>query len=125
MVNWQLVSVGSDQVLLGRGTIKRCCFVQSSAAVNVVARLKWTLTRLARKIQTETLPMPGYNKVANKSRRFEVIYIALTGLRAQEIIRDLGAGASAGQKGIENAYLQELAGIVDAALQDEVERRRA
>lgn len=68
--------------------------------------------------------MTGYNKVANKSRRFEVIYIALTGLRAQEIIRDLGAGASAGQKGIENAYLQELAGIVDAALQDEVERRR-
>lgn len=59
------------------------------------------------------------------TRRFTAVYCALQSLRAREIIRIVGTGEHMPQAGEDNAFLQELADIVDEALQKEVERRRA
>lgn len=61
--------------------------------------------------------------VMSRPRR-EVVYVALTSLRALELIRRMGREGHF-QRGEENRLLQELAGIVDAALESEVRRRRS
>lgn len=68
----------------------------------------------------------NYNKVPEdrRTRRFEAIYIALQCLRAREIMRHIGREELI-DDGIRNAFVQELAGIVDDAMQKEVERRRS
>lgn len=72
------------------------------------------------------LPMPAYRKPPPErmTRRFQAVYLALSATRAREIIAIVGSGRC-GSGGEENAFLQELALIVDDALQAELERRRA
>lgn len=69
--------------------------------------------------------MPIYNKVppALQGRRFDLIYISLTSIRAREIIEIVGS-RQCNTCGEDNAFLQELAGIIDAALRKELERQR-
>jgi hypothetical protein len=59
----------------------------------------------------------------NPRPRREVIYMALQTVRAREIIGKIGRREYT-EYGDDNALLQELAKIVDAGLQEEVERRR-
>lgn len=67
---------------------------------------------------------PKARKIDKHTRRFSIIYCALQSIRAREIIRIVGTGDHLPQRGVDNAFLQELADIVDQDLQKEVERRR-
>ena len=71
------------------------------------------------------ITFPTARKTSKSSRRFTVIYCALHTLRSREIIRIVGTGDHLPQAGEDNAFLQELADIVDEALQRGVERQRA
>lgn len=55
--------------------------------------------------------------------RREVVYMALQRVRSREIIKLVGSRQYL-EYGDDNGLLKELAGIVDEALQREVERRR-
>lgn len=70
------------------------------------------------------MKLPRARHVSKTSRRFTVICCALQSIRAREIIRIVGRGDHLPQAGEDNAFLNELADIVDEALQKEVERRR-
>jgi len=56
-------------------------------------------------------------------RRREVVYMALQRVRSREIITLVGSRKYL-EYGDDNGLLKELAGIIDAALQAELERRR-
>lgn len=66
-----------------------------------------------------------YNKVPadRMGRRFEVIYISLTAIRVREIIDYIGSGECTGY-GEDNAFLQEIAGIIDERLRKELQRQK-
>lgn len=66
-----------------------------------------------------------YNKVPQDrmGRRFDLIYIALTQTRVREIINHIGSGGCTGY-GEDNAFLQEIAGIVDERLRQELQRQK-
>lgn len=71
-----------------------------------------------------TRPRPRPVPAERQHRRYTAIYIALCSTRAREIIDVVGGKELLPQAGEDNAWLQELALIVDDALQREVERRR-
>ena len=66
-----------------------------------------------------------YNKVpADRiGRRFDLIYIALTQTRVRAIINYIGSGECTGY-GEDNAFLQEIAGIIDERLREELQRQK-
>ena len=70
------------------------------------------------------MKFPRARRIDKSSRRFTVIYCALQSIRGREIIRIVGRCDHLLQAGEDNAFLSELADIVDEALQKEVERRR-
>lgn len=71
------------------------------------------------------MPQLAYRKVPpdRMGRRFELIYISLTGLRVREIINYIGSGECTGY-GEDNAFLQEIAGIIDERLRLELQRQK-
>lgn len=70
------------------------------------------------------MTFPTARKTQKANRRFNIIYCALQSVRGREIIEIVGAGRNLPQRGKDNAFLLELADIIDDALQREVERRR-
>lgn len=66
-----------------------------------------------------------YNKVPadRMGRRFDLIYIALTQTRVREIINYIGSGECTGY-GEDNAFLQEIAGIINERLRQELQRQK-